>query len=805
MQQQLAKLQMTLEETHDNFAVINKIRQQADEDYKMMQAHFDEKTAMTADERLKVERFQLELDKLNGTLKQIEAYNEQMKNEIAVTRRATYVAEESVSKLEKEKKDQDVLIDNLQEQLKQSHQQLALYEAQLVAQRRETKAAKETLAEAESEMESINFEKKQLVQQWKSSIIGMTRRDEALKATEDALHKQTEQERAIAGEIEGYKRDIKSEQQKNEKLTQVLNKVQGEAEFLEKNIVSIKEKRDKLAESYAKLQRSLEATEEKAERAATEKTGLEGELLKLDKEIVKVSQKVQEIDDDILVNLSDQTTAEKTANKTVRNTQKIREQIRDEEMQSITLQNELAKVRVDILNTQAHNGKLKDTLVALDEDLKEKGKIIEKYEVEIRRRNDEIEKRTNEVDRLNRQFDKLTSNMEDENTGPLEATIVNLQREIAAKEAEGKDLQRRWLGFHTELVALMNENNTRAEQVQRLKSEHTVLTQKRTRLDVQYTVHQKEIKELDTSVLHMHNTMTRLNQLISENGTLQETLANDNFNLENNIVSQLQELESEAAKLESKIAQCGAEKRDIMAEMVEIERQIMLWERKIQLEKETQAALDPDVGTDVIAAMKKEIHRMKLRHSELLRRQEKLIQDMEKSIYKRETMSTKGQAQSSKKTPELTEAGLRKACAELRRSIRETENEAAASESRVQELTEQRSAIGAELEEVGSRVKALKGDEEASRQEVGVVESQRNEALLKTTQMQRMAKRYKDLEAGKAKGSGVDPGNLPAELDKSAAKLDKLSSVIGSLLQEQPHLEQALEKTVHVLKLSEAL
>ena len=38
----------------------------------------------------------------------------------------------------------------------------------------------------------------------------------------------------------------------------------------------------------------------------------------------------------------------------------------------------------------------------------------------------------------------------------------------------------------------------------------------------------------------------------------------------------------------------------MLAEVVEAERQIMLWERKIQLEKETQAALDPHAGSDVV-------------------------------------------------------------------------------------------------------------------------------------------------------------------------------------------------------------
>jgi hypothetical protein len=42
------------------------------------------------------------------------------------------------------------------------------------------------------------------------------------------------------------------------------------------------------------------------------------------------------------------------------------------------------------------------------------------------------------------------------------------------------------------------------------------------------------------------------------------------------------------AKLQSNIDQYKQQKRDIIAEIVEVERQIMLWERKIQLEKEMQ-------------------------------------------------------------------------------------------------------------------------------------------------------------------------------------------------------------------------
>lgn len=46
----------------------------------------------------------------------METYNEEIKGEIMVTRRATYKAEEAVSDLEKDKGRQDLFIDCLMEQ-----------------------------------------------------------------------------------------------------------------------------------------------------------------------------------------------------------------------------------------------------------------------------------------------------------------------------------------------------------------------------------------------------------------------------------------------------------------------------------------------------------------------------------------------------------------------------------------------------------------------------------------------------------------------------------------------------------------
>ena len=141
VQQQLAKLQMNLEKVHENHAIIAQMREGAEDDLSKVRAAYEHKYKDAKEHRSKYDKYQSELDQLAMTLRQVEAYNEQMKSEIAVTRRATYKAEEAISKLESGKKTQDNLIDTLNEKLKREQEQLALNEAQLLSQRNESGAA----------------------------------------------------------------------------------------------------------------------------------------------------------------------------------------------------------------------------------------------------------------------------------------------------------------------------------------------------------------------------------------------------------------------------------------------------------------------------------------------------------------------------------------------------------------------------------------------------------------------------------------------------------------------------------------
>lgn len=118
-------------------------------------------------------------------------------------------------------------------------------------------------------------------------------------------------------------------------------------------------------------------------------------------------------------------------------------------------------------------------------------------------------------------------------------------------------------------------------------------------------------------------------------------LTNEYYNIQSDFIEKLKELETESVQLEVEIDRLKEEKAELLAGIVECERQILLWERKIQLEKEMQETLDPNYGHSEITERKKEIHIMELRLKELQKKQEDLINEIEQAVYKRESIQLK--------------------------------------------------------------------------------------------------------------------------------------------------------------------
>merc|ERR1719434_472816 len=221
-------------------------RLEDDNRLKVEQGAYDSRKGEVDESMKRLQKSQDELNQLNITLRQVEEYNEHMKAEIQVTRRATYKAEDHIKQIEKVKHKQDILIDQMNEDVKRMTEQKALLDAQLSAQKQETEAALTTLREASKEMDAIEFEKKQLMQQWRSSVVHMQRRDEALQNVQQALDEQQEAELAVENEIRGLQNSIRSEQERNEQLSSLRDRNDKEMTHLNSNMTAIKQDREKL-------------------------------------------------------------------------------------------------------------------------------------------------------------------------------------------------------------------------------------------------------------------------------------------------------------------------------------------------------------------------------------------------------------------------------------------------------------------------------------------------------------------------------------------------------------------------------
>ena len=550
VQQQLAKLQMDLENKHGALNQVVMTREKAQENLKKLNEQLAEAKEVETAELRKLEKNQVDLGQLTQTLRQVTTYNEELKGEVAVTRRATYKAEEAINKLEKDKADQDIYIDMLNENLKKAQEQRALYEAQFASQAAETQAAVDTLRDATKEMETIEFEKKQLMQQWKSSLIGMRRRDEALQATTDAIHEQIEEDRAAIQEIQGYKKATRDEQGENEKIMGVMNKLDSETEWMKTKMKDFADERAVLQERFELLKKSLEQTVSTQDQVYADYDAIVVELKGLEKNLEAVSREKVKVESEILLHKAEQVTHVKGAKNLAKEAQALQEMIQKHEQEESSVLNEMARIRVDILNTKAHNGQLQKTSDSLASELSAKDKLIEKYEMEIRQRNDQIEKKMHTVDRLNRKYEALCAGEpEEENLGPLEATIKHIQKETERIDSDNREAEKRWLRTQTELVSVSDTTLKQQNLKNQLGSQEAILEQKRMRVDRNISVSMKEIVDIKKGIHNLHLDMSRLNELIHSNTGLHQKLANENYALETEFVEELKEMESESVKV----------------------------------------------------------------------------------------------------------------------------------------------------------------------------------------------------------------------------------------------------------------
>ena len=804
-QQQLAKLQVSLETAHNEYNALVDSKLQEQDLLKDIDNNNIEQKALLEEHKKQQKKYMAELDSLTETLRQIENYNEEVRSEIAVTRRATYKAEQSMQQLERHKQNQDAYVDSLNNKIKLFQEKLAAAQAQHELQLKETGEANSVLQDTVKELELIANEKKQLMTQWKASLAGLSRRDEALSQASQTLANAETAVHDFDVEIETVKRNIQTEQAKHEGLINERDKLENELQWVEENHAKMKAERDQLQERYTLLNKSYVQTEADAKRVDAQAKQIRTEAESLLQNLMLVSRERQRLEEEVQLAMSTQTNVTKAVQNLLREQSKLLQKIHDRENEISEVENEISRTRVDALNANSSNDQLKEQLAAVTKDMKEKDALIEKYQVEIRQRNDEIEKKMYRVDRLNKKYEKMVEAAGgEENLGPLENVVKNLGREIDVVVEECKELEREWLKRQTDLVSLSTEGDKISEVNNELQARVTILTQKQLRIMKDLRNLQTDVKVATQMDSDLQKDIAKLNALISTNQTQEGLLQNANYVLEMECVEELKALERESVSLQASIAEIRSSKATILDQIMDTERQALLWEKKIQLDKETREALDPTVGQQETITMEKEIHRMTLRQEALAREQERLSIEMERAVTKRSTISSRykskgasanmvdGGASATKANLELTQASLKKRVGALKKDAKALADQTQQLSIAIEEKKLALSETTSELERVTSEYGRTEESNHKLQGEINDLLYQKQLAQERISYRQKFVKRLKELSQ-----TGIDPSQgmqVERRLLSATQGLDNVKEIIFDLQRSHPHLEEVLRR-----------
>ena len=583
-----------------------------------------------------------DLNQINSMIQYVEKYNLQVESDIKVTKNATHKTENLIINKERQKKEQDFFIDVLEMRMKNLTEKKMLYKAQIESQEKETKEAKANLAEADEEIKKIIDRKKQLVKDLNNAILNLELKDKAKVTVIKNIEEQEDEKISINTQINRYKSLIRNENMKNNEYEDNLRELKKKIFSFENSINQIQEKYDKLSEKRVYLQNSINKAKNEIDSLIKIQQKLDSDLDLINKDKVKILNEAKKLQEQNLIEITNQENELKQGNNLSNQNQKINKEMFDLLVEKDAKSNEIIRIQIDKLNIESENIKLKNKLESMSQEMQKLEDDYNKKDQKIKNCQKQLEKKQSEMEQLNKIYGELIQYRKDDNEGDFEVAINKLQKKIKELRKDIRNKEVEWLTKNQELIKKENILNNLTEEVVDKRSKRMNLDRKKMKLNEKYSIHEKEVKDIEISLKQLRdNEMGKFSKLLEKNINTNENLEHQIFDINIKFKEKLTNLENESVKLEMEIEVLREEKADILAQIIEAERQITVWERKIELQEQLQKIIKPETGRKEIDEMKNYINKQKTVYKKLINEQEGVIKNMEKSVQRRDYIKVK--------------------------------------------------------------------------------------------------------------------------------------------------------------------
>ena len=128
------------------------------------------------------------------------------------------------------------------------------------------------------------------------------------------------------------------------------------------------------------------------------------------------------------------------------------------------------------------------------------------------------------MDKLNKDFGELTKNKGGEDEGLFEIKIKELQSEILKHTKDIQESEQEWIVKKTNLVSKESILSNIDEECLDKRSKKMILEHKKLRLNKNYEMHEKEIREIEVSLKNLRYDMNKYNGQLGKNVNTKEKI-----------------------------------------------------------------------------------------------------------------------------------------------------------------------------------------------------------------------------------------------------------------------------------------
>ncbi|XP_057700707.1 coiled-coil domain-containing protein 40 [Corythoichthys intestinalis] len=630
--------------------------------------------------RANVTKLQTELERVMMHVTFTQQLSDELQANVKSTKNATKKVGTDKTVAEDQKLKQDIYVDRLTRELDRLTQQMDLYVAQTSAQAETTQATKEALSEAEMQMESLAMAQKQLLQQWNASLLNMRMQNEEFGTIQEAVSMAEHEVRLLDGEIEGNKKSISELQEKSESLTMLLNCALMDCDVSKKMISQKQTQYESLQAQYSTYVRAVAQTERTLTELTKEDNGLKSDVTDQRRKLEKNKTKHLELENFIMTQMLKKLMDSKAAQYYQRLTNKKASLKKEKIYQLWQLESSVmaAALESNVINEKLEN--LSRTQKELDEEIRKYNKVVESNQTNSSSIDALISQKQTTISNINKKIDLIASRTGHEDLSPLQIKAESIKTQIETLSQKIKNDQQLWLKLQGILIGLTLAIQTHNKEYNKLQAKYTVICQKKLYLERQLEIVLLEENEVEKSNKLLQRDLLKLNTLLNKNAQLRYALEQENAVMETEFLHKLKEAERGSLEMEAKLERIQEEKESILSNLVEAERQIMLWEKKTHVMKETRLVVQE--GQQEIKSMRDDVHRMERWLNQLIKERERLMEDSVAVVERRgyiiernEVMSRGTQKATNKGELNLINDGLRRKLKEINKIVKEYDQE----------------------------------------------------------------------------------------------------------------------------------